>query len=111
MLLGTIIKLLDVHGTPSVRLDLPATLRTGDRFTVQFRLTRKNAGRTEMLDVTGDLRVVSTCLDATEPVLKQLLGVESAQGIPFKWRAVKTRPAWHRVLTPAKYVRTPLGSK
>lgn len=111
MLFGTILKLLDVNGTPSVNITLPNTLRVGDRVAVRFRLMRRNAGRTEMLDVIGDVRVVTATVDATGPLLKYLISVENAKGTPPKWRAVKTRPVWRRELALAKSPRQPLESQ
>ena len=109
MLFGTTLKLLDVPGCPSVKLDLPVSLRIGDRLSVNFRLTRKNAGRTEVLDAVGDLRVTSIFLNITKASARQMVEAESLTGVPFKWRAVKTPPVWKRQLSPAKFPRTPVG--
>jgi hypothetical protein len=105
-MLGTILELLDVKGCPKVTLDLPGPLRIGDRVAVSFRLQRRNAGRTEVLDVRGEVRVTSASLDATGPTVRQLIGVETTSPTPLTWKAVKNRPEWKRQLPPARFPKT-----
>jgi hypothetical protein len=105
-MLGTILELLDVKDHPKVKLDLPGPLRIGDRVAVSFRLQRRKAGRTEVLEVKGEVRVVSASLDATGATVRQLLGVEATTPTPFTWKAVKNRPEWKRQMPPARFPRT-----
>lgn len=105
-MLGTILELLDVKGRPRVRLDLPGPLRIGDRIAVSFRLQRRNAGRTEVLDLKGDVRVTGASLEATGPTVRQILEVETLSPTAPTWKAVKNRPEWKRQLPPACFPRT-----
>lgn len=103
----TIIRLSDVNGEPLLKKDLPSLLRVGDPIALRFRLTRKTGGRTEVLEVrAGKFRVVSVGIDATSPVPKQLLGVESVGSpVPPKWVSVKTTFQGRR-LGPSRAPRT-----
>jgi hypothetical protein len=105
-MLGTLLELLDVKGSPTVMLDLPGPLRIGDRITLCFRLQRRLGGRTEVLEVKGDVRVTSASLDATLAAPRQRIGVENAGAVPFVWKAVKNRPEWKRHLPPTHFPRT-----
>ena len=109
MLFGTVLKLLDVNGRPSVKLDLPVSLRIGDRVTVNFKLTRKNAGRTEVLEAVGDLRVMAVSFNLTRARMCQMVDTESVSGVPFKWKAVKTKTVVPRKLSSPRFPKTPVS--
>ncbi len=98
MLLPTIIELSDAPGSPKVRKDLPGPLRIGDRVRLDFRLTRMNAGRSEVLDVKGEFRVASVSFDATAAP-KQLVQLEATGKSP-SWRAVKKTAPQSRTMAP-----------
>ena len=97
----TVLELSDVHGKPKVKLDLPGPLNIGHRIRLAFILKRKNAGRTEVLEVDGDFRVMVAGLDTALPEKRQLLVVESHTGIVPHWRAIKKPTEFKRVLPPA----------
>lgn len=98
MLLPTIIELSDAPGAPRARKDLPGPLRLGDRVRLDFRLTRTNGGRSEVLDVRGEFRVSSVSFDATG-VPRQLVAMESTGKSP-SWRAVKKTTPQPRTMAP-----------
>jgi len=101
VVLLTVLELSDVSGKPRVKLELPGPLNIGHRVRLAFRLKRTNAGRTEVLEVNGDFRVIAAGLDTVLPEKRQLLVVESSTGIVPHWRAVKKVPDFKRVLPPA----------
>jgi hypothetical protein len=103
--LATIVQLGDVAGQPSVRISLPTLVRIGDRVRLGFKLRRQNGGRTEILDASGDWRVVGVHVDASGPYAKQLITLESAKTAPI-WRAIKKTSGWERSLPPARAPRT-----
>ncbi len=84
---ASIVELGDVSGKPKVKMDLPRML-VGHRIQLKFRLTRKNGGRSEVLDVDGEFVVRSVSFDASSGMARQLLSVESTEAAP-SWRAVK----------------------
>ena len=98
----TFLELADVPDAQRVRIDLPA-LRQGDRVLLRFRLERQHLGRHEVLDVTGEHRVMSLLIDASQGNPCQIVQVASTGKAPF-WRAVK-RPKPRR-LAPARSPRT-----
>jgi hypothetical protein len=106
MHLPTVITLSDVPGAPNVQLVLPGPLRIGDRMKLAFKLRRMNGGRAEQLDASGEWRVTSMTLDATGPLPRQILQVESASPKVPAWKAVKKQLAWERRLAPARNPRT-----
>lgn len=101
MIVGTVLELIDVRNRPKVRLDLPYPLRIGDRITVSFCLQERFNGRLNVLEVQGDVRVVSVSFDATNSLL-QKISVEAADGQPFVWKSVKSPRDPARPLGPAK---------
>lgn len=106
VMLGTVLVFQDVKGCPSVIMGLPGSLRIGDRITLNLRLQRRNNGRTEVLEIKGDVRVTQTSLDATSGTPRQRLTVENAGVIPFVWKSVKNRPPWRRQLPPTHFPPT-----
>lgn len=104
MLLPTLITFSDVAGKPCVRKDLPSPLRIGDKVRLEFRLSRTNSGRHEVLDVKGEFKVVSVSFDATASP-RQLLLVESSGKEPT-WRAIKKAAPTPRRMAPARFPPT-----
>lgn len=102
---GTQIEMSDVVGKPKVRMTLPVPLRIGDRIQLRFQLQRTNGGRTEVLDVQGDFRVLSVSFDATRAPPRQILQVESTTKAP-SWRAVRRAPAPSPRLGPTHFPPT-----
>lgn len=103
----SVIKLIGVNGEPVVKLELPS-LRVGDPVVLRFRLERKTAGRTEVLDVGHRFRVISVGFDASSRTPRQVLTVEVADVKAPTWRSVKKRPEGSRRLSPAVSGRTPV---
>ena len=103
----SVVKLLDVTGQPTVKLDLPGLLRIGDPLGLCFRIERQNGGRTEELRVDGQFRVAAVGVDASSGAARQLLSVEAAGGVPT-WRSIKKRAQKPRRLPPATFPRTPV---
>ena len=95
---------VDVEGAQK-DLQLPL-LRLSDRIKLRLQCQRKNRGRSEVLDISGEFRVTGVELDATRGRLRQVLQVE-AVGIAPTWKAVK-KPKETR-FGPAKYPRTPIS--
>lgn len=108
MLLGTIAELSDVNGCPSFHVPLDGLVRVGERVGMKFRLTRRHGGRTEMLDVDGDFRVLTVRLALTAGGPRQMLTMEAASGKAPVWKSVKNPAPGRRVLPPARFPRTPL---
>lgn len=104
MLLPTILELTDVPNRPRVRKDLPGPLRIGDRVRLAFRLARMNGGRSELLEVKGDFKVISVSFDGTD-LPRQILQVESIGKTP-SWQAVKKTRLSRQKLSPACSPRT-----
>lgn len=104
----SIVKLSDVRGEPTAKLDLPAPLRIGDPLGLKFRIERRNGGRTEELVVDGQFRVSAVGIDTANGTQRQLLSVEAAYGKPPVWRSVKTRSEPPRRLSPARFPKTPI---
>jgi len=103
----SIVKLLDVKGQPTAKLDLPGLLRIGDPLGLRFRIERQNGGRTEELAVDGQFRVAAVGVDASSGPSRQLLSVEAAGAVPT-WRSIKKRSQKPRRLPPATFPRTPV---
>lgn len=101
MIVGTMLELIDVKNRPKVRLDLPYPLRVGDRITVSFCLQERFNGRLNVLEVQGEVRVVSVSFEAINS-LCQKISVESADGQPFVWKSIKSPPDSVKFLRPAK---------
>jgi hypothetical protein len=99
----TLLEISDVAGKPKVKTNLPQC-QIGHRIQLHFCLRRKNAGRTEVLDVRGQFRVMAAGLDAASMPQRQVLSVESVGASP-SWHAVKKNAEWKRVLPPAKAPR------
>jgi hypothetical protein len=98
----TFLELADVPDAQRVRIDLPA-LRQGDRVLLRFRLERQHLGRHEVLDVTGEHRVMSLLIDASQGNPCQIVQVSSTGKAP-SWRAIRrVKP---RRLAPARSPRT-----
>jgi len=109
----TVVKLEDVAGQPKIKLDLPGPLRVGDPVSLpQFRVERSTPeGRREVLEVPSAhnrFRVTAVGLDASSGPPRQLLTVETAQGAPLGWKAIKKRSEGRRRLSPAIFPRTPI---
>ncbi len=104
MLLPTILELTDVPDRPRVRKDLPGPLRIGDRIRLAFRLARMKGGRSELLEVKGDFKVITISFDATD-LPKQLLHVEAVGKAP-SWQAIKKTRIPRQRLAPACSPRT-----
>jgi hypothetical protein len=108
-MIPTEIEMFDVTGKPSVRRDLPASLRVGDRIKLRFRLQQVKDGRNQELVVDGDFRAVQASLDATCVPPRQKVSVESASGVPPVWRSLKgppSKPQPERVLSPTHFPPT-----
>ena len=103
----TLLELTEVVGKPKVKMELPR-VHLGQRIRLAFCLRRKNAGRSEVLEVYGDFKVAAAGLDAVYPV-RQVLSVDVAVGASPTWKAVKKTPEWRRVLPPARAQRTRLA--
>lgn len=99
----SIVKLEEVNGNPTVKLDLPPA-QLGDPIGLRFRITRRNEGRTEELEVSGQFRVTARGLDASQGPQRQILAVEPI-GKPPVWRSIKT-PQTGRRLAPAVSPKT-----
>ena len=104
--MGTILEMSDVKDAPLVKMTLPGLLRIGDRLTLDFCIRRRKGGRTEVLAVRGDVRVIQATVDASGGILAQRLRVENTGAIPFVWRAVKNQPEWKRRLPPTHFEPT-----
>ena len=98
----SLLVLTEVAGVPKVKMELPSTLRLGDKLALKFKLKRTRQGRSEVLEVQGDFRISSVRYDG----LRQILEVETAIGKVPSWRAVKRVPEAERVIPPAKSART-----
>ena len=97
---ATLLVLLEVDA-PLVKLALPL-VKQGDKLKLSFVLSRQNNGRTEVLDVKGEYRVVSVLLLAEG---RQEVGIESTGKAP-SWRSVKRRVPLVRKLSPARFPAT-----
>ncbi len=104
MNLPSIVVMSEVAGAPKVKLDLPSPLRIGDKVTLRFRVKRRSAGRSEVLDVDGEFRVSGLCFEGGS-CGRQVLEVAAAGKVP-SWRAVKRSSEFRRVIPPAKSPRT-----
>src|ERR1035437_4851430 len=102
MVPASLLVLTEVAGAPKVKMELPSTLRLGDKLALKLKLKRTNQGRSEVLEVQGDFRISSVSYDG----LRQILEVETATGKVPSWRAVKRAPETKRVIPPAKSART-----
>lgn len=80
----------DMPDAPAVRIDLPE-VRLGDVVSLQFRHTRLKQGRKEVLDISGDYRVVKRTIDTTHGQARQVVAV-SAVGKAPRWQAVRRDP-------------------
>ncbi len=98
-------EITDVAGPPRAKLTLFVQPRIGDRIKLSFQLQRNNAGRHEILVVSGDYRVTQTYLDATQGPPRQILAVEAVGKAP-NWRAVKKPSEFKRQIPPAIFPRT-----
>ena len=105
----SVVKLSEVNGQPTVKLDLPGPLSIGDPIGLRFRIERQNNGRSEVLEVNGQFRVEAVGFDNATLPHKQLLSVGTgpATGTPV-WRSVKSRTSPSRRLSPAVSPRTPI---
>ena len=81
------LELIDLPSAPRVQMDLPM-LHQGNLVILRFRVERQYLGRNEVLDVTGEHRVVSVLLDASKGRPCQIVQVASTGKAP-SWRAVK----------------------
>lgn len=103
------IEMSDVTGKPSVRYDLPASMRVGDRVSLRFRLQQVKDGRNQELLVDGDYRVTQASLDVTCAPPRQKLSVETASGAAPTWKSLKgppSKPQPKRVLPPTHFPPT-----
>jgi hypothetical protein len=100
----TLLELSDVPNKPRVKMDLP-TLRVGERLRLAFTLKRQHGGRSEVLEVTGEFRIVTASTDASSGQARQLLAVEAIGKAP-SWRAVRKSAEPARRPPPARFPRT-----
>lgn len=108
MNLPTFVELTEVTGHPRFKKDLPVPMRIGERLRLAFKLTRRNGGRTEILEVNGEFRVSQVGTDAVDGASRQILAVEAVGKVPT-WKAVKAPPAQGRRLGPTRFPRTPVA--
>lgn len=101
----TLLELSDVNGKPKVKLDLPGPLNVGHRVRLSFCLRRQHAGRSEVLEISGEFRVSAVGLDFAGIEKRQVLSMESTAVTTPHWRSVKKQPEMKRVLSPAKAAR------
>jgi len=93
----SVLELTDLDGPPKAKIDLPL-VRLGDRLHFDFKLRRVHGGRTEVLAVSGEYKVIEFFTDATNGA-RQVVRV-AATGKAPTWQAVKKdRP---RQLAPAR---------
>lgn len=98
----TFVDLADLPGPPRVQMELPI-LHPGQIVILQFTLERQHLGRNEVLEVSGEHRVMKQILDARAAGPCQIVQVASTGKAPA-WRAIKKpRP---RRLAPARSPRT-----
>jgi hypothetical protein len=103
----SIVKLDDVNGRPTALVSaLPCPLKIGDPIGLRFKIRRESQGRSELLTVTGQFRVVAVGFDGSTLPRRQLLTVESI-GKPPTWVSVK-RAQPRGALAPAISPRTVL---
>ncbi len=100
----TITVLSDVVGCPRAKVPLPAGLRLGDKVVLRFSLRRQKGGRSEVLEVKGEFKVVEVYVDASSGVSHQVIHISST-GVAPAWRAVK-RQAAKRTISPARFPPT-----
>jgi hypothetical protein len=102
----SIVKLSDVKGQPTAKLDLPGLLRIGDPIGLHFSIEKQNDnGRTEVLQVNGQFRITAVGFDASGCPSRQLLSVEATGRAPT-WRSIKKRVRGARRLSPAVFPKT-----
>jgi hypothetical protein len=89
----SIVKLDDVKGRPTVAISaLPSPLKVGDPLGLRFKIRRdSDQGRSELLAVSGQFRVIAVGFDGSTLPRRQLLTVESV-GKPPTWVSVKRAP-------------------
>ena len=102
MVPASLVVMSEVIGAPRIKLELPSTLRLGDKLALKFKLKRTNQGRSEVLEVQGDFRVSSVSYDG----MRQILEVETVVGKVPSWRAVKRSSEPRRIVPPARSPRT-----
>lgn len=103
----SLLELSDVADKPCVKIELPAPLRIGDRLQLRFTLRRQKGGRSEVLDVSGEVKIDRLDFDVSSGVSVQRLSV-LATGLAPTWRAVK-KTREQRVLSPARFPRTAIA--
>jgi hypothetical protein len=101
-MLLTIITFDDLEGQ-QLRMELPH-VRLGDKVSLKAQLTRRHQGRTEVLTLGGDFKVMSVSLDGSRKVVHQLIRVGCIGVVPA-WRAVKNPPEG-KPFCPARFPRT-----
>jgi hypothetical protein len=84
-----LLELSDLTEPQRVKIDLP-TAHLGDRLRLNFTLERRHAGRTEVLAVTGEFKVISVVIDTTLGRTCQIVQVASTGKAPA-WLAIKNR--------------------
>lgn len=97
---ASLLVLLDIDA-PKVKIALPP-VKQGDHLQLKFKLDRTHNGRTEVLLVQGEYRVVRTVFleDFRQEVTVEPLGKSPA------WRAVKKKPTLARKVGPSRFPRT-----
>lgn len=106
-MIATRLKLDDINGKPTVLMGgIPGPLRIGDPLGLRFRISRQTGGRYEVLEVSGQFRVLAVGFDLSTTPCRQLLTVESL-GRPPTWASLK-KPVQRASLAPAISPRTPV---
>lgn len=102
--MATIIELANVKYRPALQMgdNLPAPMRIGDTFRLEFQLERMRDGRTFRLVFSGMLRVTHVSFSTGPTGGRQHLTVETVDDPPT-WRAIKNEP---RKLPPTKFPPT-----
>jgi hypothetical protein len=99
-----ILELVDLSNPPQVKIDIPL-VRLGDTIRLAFSLKREHLGRTEVLSVSGEYKVMHMVLDTTRGSTCQIVQVASTGKAPA-WVAVKSSKPEPKTLAPARFKRT-----
>lgn len=99
-----ILDLVDLSDPPQVKIDIPL-VRLGDTVRLAFSLKRQHLGRSEVLAVSGEYKVMHVVLDTTRGSPCQIVQVASTGKSP-SWVAVKSSKPEPKTLAPARFKRT-----
>lgn len=95
----TILVMTDLSDpAPRARVDLPV-VHSGQKLQLRFRLERQHLGRFEILEVTGEYRVMGQTIEALGDGPCQIVQVQSTGKAPA-WQAVKKPKPAERRLAP-----------